>query len=144
MSRPTMTLSAWISTASTPRLAASGTPYAISLRVIARSRPARTGSPAQTKVSTPVVTELATWPAARPTAPAPAAARPIATAAFATMPAMFALMTRSWRNVRSRYALRTAVKPSIRMVTVNSRMTGVASGMPASSANAGAANQKPT
>jgi hypothetical protein len=59
------------------------------------------------------------------------------------MPAAFAsTYLRCW-NVRSRYALRTAVMPSTRMVAVNTRMTGVASGTPDRLANQGAVNQKP-
>ena len=108
-----------------------------------QSMPILIGSLAQMNTSTPVVSELASCPEASAIAPAPAKDSPIATTALATMPAAFARTYRPCWNVRSRYALRTAVMPSMRMVAVNSRMTGVASGTPDRCANEGATNQKP-
>ena len=65
----------------------------------------------------------------------------MATTAFTKKPAMIARLSLSCRKVRWSTPTRTAVTPSTRMVAVSSRIMGVASGLPARSAKAGAANQ---
>ena len=54
-----------VTTASTPRLSASGTPKAISRRATARSKPTRTGSRAKSSTSTPVAAAPDSWPQAK-------------------------------------------------------------------------------
>ena len=108
-----------------------------------QSMPTFSGNPAQIITRVPVVTELPTCPTARLIGPAPVSARGIASTPLAMTPARFACTyLRCWK-VRNRYALRIAVTPSMRMVRVKTRTTGVASGTPENCANAGAANQKP-
>jgi hypothetical protein len=91
-----------------------------------------------------VVTELASWPTTRLIAPVPARPNGTATAQLTPTPARFASTYRRCWNVRSRYALRTAVMPSTRIVRVKTRITGAAAGTPEMLANGGAANQNAT
>jgi hypothetical protein len=142
VSRPTTANWTLVTTASTPRLAASGIPKTISRRAIARSKPYFTGTRPKTKTKTPVTTAPATCPQAKLNGPAPPVARLIAIVAFTTRPAMLATTSRPCWKVRISAPLRTAVTPSMTMVSASSRTTGAASALPAASAKAGAARKK--
>jgi hypothetical protein len=132
----------FVTTASTPRLAARGTPKRISFRAIVRSKPTRTGIRANTKTSTPVTNAPDSWPQAKLNGPAPPRAREMAMTALTPRPTELARMSLPCWKLRIRAALRTAVRPSITMTSVRSWTTAAAAGSPAAAANAGAASQK--
>ena len=85
-----------------------------------------------------------TWPQAKLNAPAPVAASVIATTALTTRPAEFARTSLPCSKWRMSAPLRTAVMPSITMISVSSRTTGAAAELPEAVANVGAATQKTT
>ncbi len=129
-------------TDSTPRLAASGTPKRISFRAITLSKPIRTGTLANANTSTPVTNAPPNCPQAKLNGPAPATASPMATIALTERPAALATVSLPCWNVRMRVPLRTAVRPSMTMVSASSRTTGAAARSPAAAENAGAVSQK--
>ena len=80
-------------------------------------------------------------PTTKQYAPAPLAASVTLTSALKTKPTAIAFISASCWNLRWMTPTDTAVMPSSTMVRVSRRTSGVASGLPAKSASAGAASQ---